>query len=66
MIDLMIDAIKGDIEDDEDEDNLEQFEMDAVLKHNNSKKNLDELSIDSTSLAILVAGLDTRDIIILV
>ena len=59
MIDLMIDAIKGDIEDDEEADNLEQFEMDAVLKHNNSKKNLDELSIVSTALAILVAGLDT-------
>ena len=58
LIDLMLDAIKGEgmEEDVEDED---QFHKDAKLNHTSAKKNLDELSIVATAMVFLVAGYET-------
>ena len=60
LIDMMVDAIKGDIEHDQDayED---QFDQDAKLKtHLAPKKGqFEELTIIATAFVILVAGYDT-------
>ena len=57
LIDMMLDAIKGDLEEDtlEEED---QFEKDAKLNHR-SKKLLDELAVVANAIGILAAGYDT-------
>ena len=58
LIDLMMDAIKGDIEHDKlGED--EQFEKDAKLKYESKKFEHEEIIIVATALIILVAGYDT-------
>lgn len=56
LIDLMLDAIKGDLE--HDTEDLEQFEKDAKLNHH-SKQSFDELVIVATAIVLLVAGYDT-------
>ena len=60
LIDMMVDAIKGDIQ--HDQDSFEdQFEKDAKIKtHAASKKgDFDEITIVATAFVILVAGYDT-------
>ena len=63
LIDLMLDAIKGVLEE-ESEESGDQFHNDAKLKveSGNIKKehhHLDEMSIVATAIVILVAGYDT-------
>ena len=58
LIDMMLDAIKGDLQYSNQEDE-EQFEKDAKFKHHSSKKNVDELAVVATAIVILVAGYDT-------
>jgi cytochrome P450 family 6 len=55
---MMLDAIKGDMQDDLDEDN-EQFEKDAKLNHVAKQGEFNELTIVATALVLLVAGYDT-------
>jgi cytochrome P450 family 6 len=58
LVDLMVDAIKGEVtEDKEHEDN--QFEKDAKLNHQTKKGEFDELTIIATSIVLMVAGYDT-------
>ena len=57
LIDMMMDAIKGELKDEEEHE--EQFEMDAKLKHSAKKGEFDEMVIVSTALVLLVAGYDT-------
>jgi cytochrome P450 family 6 len=58
LVDLMVDAIKGEIaEDKEHEDN--QFEKDAKLNHQTKKGEFDELTIVASAIVFLVAGYDT-------
>ncbi len=58
LVDLMMDAIKGDIEH-EEEGHEEQFEKDAKLDHVHKKGEFDELTIVATAIVFLVAGYDT-------
>jgi cytochrome P450 len=59
LVDMMMDAIKDDIKDDNDEQEVgDQFDDDANLQHKRSK-NLDELSVVATCLTLLAAGYDT-------
>ena len=58
LVDLMLDAIKGDLKADVDH-NENQFEKDAKLKHSANKRNFDELEIVATAMVLLVAGYDT-------
>merc|ERR1712156_493615 len=57
LIDMMMDAVKGDLVEDKDGDE-DQYLTDAKLSHKVSKE-LDEMSIVSTALVILIAGYDT-------
>ena len=57
LIDMMMDAVKGDLVEDKDGDE-DQYHNDAKLSHKVSKE-LDEMSIVSTALVILIAGYDT-------
>ena len=52
----MIDAVKGELKDDKEEE--DQYHKDAKIAHKVSKK-LDEFSIVSTALVIMIAGYDT-------
>ena len=56
LIDMMLDAVKGDLEQDNEDD--DQYDKDAKFQHKVSKK-LDEFSIVATALVIMVAGYDT-------
>ena len=57
MIDLMIDAMKGE---DEDQHPLDQFDKDAKLTERVVKSTqVDEIKIIATSIVFLFAGLDT-------
>lgn len=58
LVDLMMDAIKGDIEHDKDGED-DQFEKDAKLNHVSKRDEFDELTIVATAIVILVAGYDT-------
>lgn len=59
LIDMMMDAIKGDMNDEKEEEG-EQFEKDAKLEARPFKKvALDEEAIVATALVIMVAGYDT-------
>jgi hypothetical protein len=54
LVDLMVDAIKGEVtEDKEHEDN--QFEKDAKLNHQTKKGEFDELTIGQRPYAMLKA-----------
>jgi cytochrome P450 family 6 len=58
LVDLMVDAIKGEVtEDKEHEDN--QFEKDAKLNHQTKKGEFDELTIIATAIVLMVAGYET-------
>ena len=57
LIDMMLDAIKGDLK--EEEEKEEQFDIDAKLKHSVKKKEFDEVEIVATAMALLIAGYDT-------
>ena len=54
---MMMDAVKGDLVEDKEGDE-DQYHNDAKLSHKVSKE-LDEMSIVSTALVILIAGYDT-------
>ena len=57
---MMIDAVKGDLETDNHDEDLDQFDKDAKLHGDNSNKSLlDEEAIVATALVIMVAGYDT-------
>jgi len=56
LVDMMIDAVKGDL--DQNENETDQFYKDAKLDHKVTKK-LSEFEIVSTALVILIAGYDT-------
>ena len=56
LVDMMVDAIKGDINHNDEEG--EQFEKDAKLNYKGSKS-FDEVDIVATALVLLVAGYDT-------
>ena len=58
LIDMMLDAIKGDLQDSIQEDE-DQFEKDAMLNHHSCKKTVDEVAVVATAIVILVAGYDT-------
>lgn len=58
LVDLMLDAIQGEIKHEVDENADNQFEKDAKLDYH-AKKTFDELVIVSTALVFLVAGYDT-------
>ena len=58
LIDLMMDAIKGDIKHDE-LGNQDQFEKDAKLDHVPKKGEFDEMVIVATAIVLMVAGYDT-------
>ena len=58
LVDLMLDAIKGDLDAADDKDE-EQFEKDAKLKHTAKKGTFDEFEIVATAMVFLVAGYDT-------
>jgi len=58
LIDLMMDAIKGDITEDTDASE-DQFEKDAKLDHKLKKGEFDETVIVATAIVMLVAGYDT-------
>ena len=58
LIDLMLDAIKGDLEEDHAKD-TDHFDEAANLNHHHSKKTYDEMVVVSTALVLLVAGYDT-------
>merc|ERR1719495_339797 len=56
----MIDAVKGDLEEEINEEDKEQFDQDAKLQLKILKKStLDEEAIVATALVIMVAGYDT-------
>ena len=60
LVDLMLDAIKGDLDQEVEQNEDDQFDIDAQLKHDASKKHeFDELSIVATAISLLVAGYDT-------
>ena len=59
LVDLMLDAIKGDLKINDNDHNENQFEKDAKLKHSANKGNFDELEIVATAMVLLVAGYDT-------
>ena len=62
LVDLMLDAIKGDLDqEEENEDNDDQFDIDAQLTNDSGKKGgeFDELVIVATAIILLVAGYDT-------
>ena len=58
LVDLMLDAIKGDLDSADDKDE-EQFEKDAKFKHTAKRGTFDELEIVATAMVLLVAGYDT-------
>ena len=58
MVDLMLDAIKGELKHDEEQE-MEQFEKDSKLNHVVKKGDFDELVIVATALVLMVAGYDT-------
>ena len=57
LIDMMLDAVKGELEQDKEEEK-EQFEKDAEI-HHQANARLDEEAIVATALVIMVAGYDT-------
>ena len=60
LVDLMLDAIKGDLDHEEEQNEDNQFDIDAQLKHDAGKKHeFDELVIVATAIILLVAGYDT-------
>nr|AKH03523.1 cytochrome P450 3026D3 [Paracyclopina nana] len=59
LIDLMLDAIKGEVAMDEHKDEDDQFEKDAALNHVPKKGEFDELVIVATAIVLMVAGYDT-------
>jgi len=59
LVDLMLDAIKGELKDDEEVHEDNQFEKDAKLNHVAKKGEFDELVIVATAIVLLVAGYDT-------
>ena len=61
LVDLMLDAIKGDLDQEDQNEDNDQFEIDAQLKHNSVKKGgeFDELVVVATAIILLVAGYDT-------
>ena len=52
---MMLDAIKGDLQDSIQEDK-DQFEQDAKLNHHSSKKTVDEVAVVATAIVILSSG----------
>merc|ERR1712213_287145 len=58
LIDLMIDAMEG-LKEEEQEENKDQYEADMKLAHKTNVKNLDEMSFIGTAMVFLVAGYDT-------
>ena len=58
LIDLMLDAMEG-LKEEEQEENEDQYEKDMKLTHKANGKNLDEMSFIGTAMVFLVAGYDT-------
>jgi len=58
LIDMMLDAMEGFKEEDQDE-NEDQYEADMKLIHKANGKDLDEMSLIGTAMVFLVAGYDT-------
>ena len=58
LIDLMLDAMEG-VKEEEQEDDEDQYEKDMKLTHKANGKNLDEMSFIGTAMVFLVAGYDT-------
>ena len=51
LVDLMLDAIKGDLDQDDHHEDDNQFDIDAKLKHESSKKHeFDELVVVATAI----------------
>ena len=60
LIDMMVDAVKGDLEDEDAFEDEEQFDKDAKLQLEISKKTtLDIEAIVATAIIIMIAGYDT-------
>ena len=61
LVDLMLDAIKGDLDQEDQNKDNDQFDIDAQLKHDSNKKGgeFDELVVVATAIILLVAGYDT-------
>ena len=58
LIDLMLDAMEG-VKEEEQEEKEDQYEKDMKLTHKANGKNLDEMSFIGTAMVFLVAGYDT-------
>ena len=58
LIDMMLDAIKGELTEEHDPE-ADQYEQDSKLSHKTEKHDFDELIIVATAIVILVAGYDT-------
>ena len=61
LIDLMLDAMEGLKEEDQDE-NEDQYEKDMKLAHKANGKDIDEMGFIGTAMVFLVAGYDTTGI----
>jgi len=65
LIDMMIDAIKSDgIEVDENANEENQYDKDMKLNHSNKIKKLDEIVIIGTAMTLMVAGYDTTGMLL--
>lgn len=58
LIDMMLDAIKGELTEEQDPE-ADQYERDSKLNHKTEKRDFDEIIIVATAIVILVAGYDT-------
>ena len=58
LIDMMLKAMKDEIDDLENNESKEQFDLDSELKNHQKtkKKEFDELTIVATAMIMLVAG----------
>ena len=59
LVDMMLEAIKGELSEDHNEAEADQYEKDSKLNHKAEKHNMDELVVVATAIVILVAGYDT-------
>lgn len=59
LIDMLADAMKGELKEEINEDTLDQFDQDTKLKDHIQKKDYDEFSIVATVIVLLISGYDT-------